>query len=155
MAAESSDRWRNQFFFFLWTILSLDDPQKFSYWSDVAFYTCNYDVITKAPLTSSKITLIPHEEYLPCAKFKIFPWCGFRDRCPNYFPVFQTWLPHHVTYDVTIMIKTFYMCSRTYVENFVSIRQAVVEKNTKVLCGQTNKQTDKRTEMQKPLLQRG
>ena len=31
------------------------------------------------------------------------------------------------------------MNSRT---NFISIRQAVAEKNTKVMCGQTNKQTD-------------
>ena len=38
----------------LWTILSLHDPQNFSYWSDVAFYVCNYDVIMKAPLTSCK-----------------------------------------------------------------------------------------------------
>ena len=33
------------------------------------------------------------------------------------------------------------MSRRTNVENFVSIRQAVAEKNTKVVCGQ-NKQTD-------------
>ena len=37
---------------FLYTILSLDDPQKFSYWSAVAFYMCNYDVIPKAPMMS-------------------------------------------------------------------------------------------------------
>ena len=42
--------------------------------------------------------------------------------------VFPTWLPHRVTYDVIIMIKTFYMSRRTYGENFVSIRQAVEEK---------------------------
>jgi len=52
-------------------------------------------------------------------------------------PVFPTWLPHHVTYNI-IIIKTFYMSSRTNGENFVSIRQAVAEKNTKVLCGQTD-----------------
>ena len=51
MAAESRDRWRHQFFF-LWTILSQDDPQKFSYWSDIAFYICNYDIITKASMMS-------------------------------------------------------------------------------------------------------
>ena len=59
-------------FFFLWTILSVDDTQKFSYQSDVAFYICNYDVITRAPMTSKKIILIPHEEYLPCAKVQFF-----------------------------------------------------------------------------------
>jgi len=48
---------------------------------------------------------------------------------------------HHVTYDVIIIIETFYMNSRTDGENLVSIRQAVVEKNMKVLYGQTNKQT--------------
>ena len=52
MAAESRDRWRHQKN--LWTILSRDDPQNFSYWLDVAFYICNYGVITKAPMTSSK-----------------------------------------------------------------------------------------------------
>ena len=51
IAAESRDRLHHQFFF-LWTILSRDGPQKFSYSSDVAFYICNYDVITKAPMTS-------------------------------------------------------------------------------------------------------
>ena len=58
------------------------------------------------------------------------------------FFVFPIWLPHHVIYDVTIIIKTFYVSSRTNGENFDSIRQAVAEKNTKVLCGQTNEQTD-------------
>ena len=38
----------------LWTILSLDDLKNFSYCSDVAFYICNYDVITKVPMTASK-----------------------------------------------------------------------------------------------------
>ena len=57
------------------------------------------------------------------------------------FPFFPIWLLHHVTYDV-IIIKTFYMSSRSYCENFVSIRQAVADKNTKVLCEQTNRQTD-------------
>jgi len=37
------------------------------------------------------------------------------------------------------------MSGGTNVENFISIRQAVGKKNTKVLCGQTNKQTDKQT----------
>ena len=57
------------------------------------------------------------------------------------FSIFPTWLPHHVTDDVTIIIKTFYesMSSRTSGETFISIWQAVAEKNTKVLCGQTNR----------------
>ena len=64
------------------------------------------------------------------------------------FSIFPKWLPHQVTYDVILMIKTFYMSSCTYGENFISIRQAVAEKNTKVLCGQINKQrqTDRQME---------
>ena len=51
MAAKSRDRWRHQFF-------SVDNfiprwPSKYSYWSDVAFYVCNY-VIMKAPMMSLK-----------------------------------------------------------------------------------------------------
>ena len=61
----------------------------------------------------------------------------------QFFGVFPTWLPHHVTYDVRILIKTFYMSSRSNGEKLFSMRQAVAEKNTKVLCGQTDKQTDK------------
>ena len=68
------------------------------------------------------------------------------------FSVFPTWLPHHTTYDIIITIKTFDMSGRIYGESFVSIHQAVAEKNTKVLCGQTNRQTDKQTKMQYPLL---
>ena len=68
------------------------------------------------------------------------------------FSVFPIWLSHHVTYDVIIIITTFNMSSRTNVENFVSIRQAVAEKNMKVLCRQTNRQTDRQTQMQYPLL---
>ena len=60
---------------------------------------------------------------------------------PN-FSVFPIWLPHHVTYDVIILIDTFHMTRRTNGENFVSIRQAVAKKNTKVLRGQTDKQSD-------------
>ena len=35
------------------------------------------------------------------------------------FPIFPTWLPHYVTYDVIIIIKTFRMSSRTNGEIFV------------------------------------
>ena len=54
------------------------------------------------------------------------------------FSVFPTWLPHHVTYDVIIIIKTFHISRRSNDENFVSIRNAVAQKNTEVLCRQTN-----------------
>ena len=57
--------------------------------------------------------------------------------------VFPTWLPYHVTSDVISVIKTFHMSIRTNGGNLLSIRQAVAEKNTKVLCGQTNRQTDR------------
>ena len=59
------------------------------------------------------------------------------------FSVFPTWLPHHMTDDIINITKTIYMRSRSSGEKFVSIQQAVAEKNTKVLCGQTNKQTDR------------
>ena len=55
----------------------------------------------------------------------------------NFF-VFPIWLSLHETYDVIIIIKTFYMSSCTDDENFISIRQAVASKNKKVLCRQTN-----------------
>ena len=45
-----------------------------------------------------------------------------------------------MTYDVKIMIITFYMSSRTVGENFVSIRQAVAEKKSRKFCA--DKQTD-------------
>ena len=44
------------------------------------------------------------------------------------FLFFPIWLPHHVTYDIIIIIKTFYMRIRTYGEYFISIRQVVPEK---------------------------
>ena len=78
--------------------------------------------------------------------FNFFPWCSFGDTEVQSFSVFQTWLPYHMTCDVTIIIKTFYISSRSDGENFVSIRQAVAEKNTKVLCGQIKKQTYRQTD---------
>ena len=70
--------------FFLWTILSQDDPQNFSYWSDVTFYICNYDVITKAPMTSKKFHTV---SMFQCRvrSFNFFPWCSFRDTEVQYF----------------------------------------------------------------------
>ena len=47
-----------------------------------------------------------------------------------------------------IIIKTFYMSSRTNGEKFISIWQAVAEKNMKVLFSQTDKQIDKQTNKQ-------
>jgi len=89
-----------------------------------------------------------------CQVSIFFPLCVFRDTEVQSFSVFPTWLPHHVTYDVIIISITFYLSRRSCGENFVSIRQAVAEKNTKVLCGQTNKQdrqtnTNKKTNKQK------
>ena len=66
-----------------------------------------------------------------------FFWCGFGDRGQK-FVFFTTWLPHHKTYEVIIIIKAFHMSGHSDDENFLSIRQAVAEKNTHVLCGQTN-----------------
>ena len=45
-----------------------------------------------------------------------------------------------MTYDVIIIIKTFYMSNHTNGENFVSIHQVVAEKTQK-FCA--DKQTDK------------
>ena len=61
----------------------------------------------------------------------------------QFISVFPTWLPQHVTYDVIIINKTFYMSCRSYGENFVSIRQVVAEKDTSSVGA--NKQTDKQT----------
>ena len=74
---------------------------------------------------------------------KFFLGEGFRDKEVQSISIFPTWLRHHMTYDVIIIIKTFYMSIRTNREIFISIRQAVAEKNMKVLCRQTNRQTDR------------
>ena len=96
-----------------------------------------YDVITS--------THIPHEEYLLCAKFQFFSLVQFqRYRGPKFFH-FPTWLPHHVTYDIIIISKIFYLSSRSNGDTFVSIGQAVAMKNIKVMCRQTNKQTNRQT----------
>ena len=58
-----------------------------------------------------------------------------------------------MTYDFIIIIKTFYTSGCTNGENFVSIQQAVTEKKTQKFY--VDKQTDKQTQMQFPLLQRG
>ena len=84
---------------------------------------------------------------LLCAKFQFFPWYVFRDTKVQSFSVFSTWLPHYVTYDVIIIIKAFYLSSRTNSENFVSIRQAVAEKNKHSHSVRTNKQTNGRNQL--------
>ena len=128
MAAKSRDRWRHEFvnhFIPRW-------PAKFFILIGCGVLHINlwrhnedsYDVI--------KITLIPQEEYLLCAKFKFFPWCGFRVTEVQSFSDFPIWLPHHVTYYIIIIIKTFYMSSRTYGENGLSIGEAVAEKKEKI-----------------------
>jgi len=95
------------------------------------------------------VILIPHE-YLRGVKFQFCPWCGFIDAEVQSFSIFPILLPHHVTYDIIIIMRTFYLSSRTYCENLVSIQQVVAEKNTKVLCGQTktDRQTDRDTDRQ-------
>ena len=60
------------------------------------------------------------------------------------FPFFPKWLSHHVIYDIILIIITFHMRSQTCGENFVSIRQAVVEKKHESSV-RTNKQTNRRT----------
>ena len=82
--------------------------------------------------------------FLP--RFIFFPWCGFRYTEVQSFSIFPKWLPHHVTYDIIIIIKTFYMSSHSNDENFVSIRQAIAEKNDSSV--RTNKQPNKQTNRQ-------
>ena len=74
-----------------------------------------------------------------CAKFQFFSWCGFKYRGPKFFR-FLNMAATNATYDVIIIIKIFDVSSRTNAENFVSIRQAIAEKNMKVLCRQTDRQ---------------
>ena len=81
-----------------------------------------YDIIKK------KIRLIAHAEYLPCAKFQFFPWYSFGDAEVQSVSFFPIWLPHHMIYDIIIIITTFYKSCRTYGETFVSICQVVPEK---------------------------
>ena len=145
MAIESHDRWHHNFF-------SVDHfiPK----WPSKIFRLIGCGVLHMQLWRHNEGTydvikiLIPHEEYLLRAKFQFSPWCGFRDTEVQGFSVVPIWLPHHVTYDVITIIRTFYMSCRTNGENFVSIRRAVVEKNTKVLCRQTDRHIDKQTNKQ-------
>ena len=75
--------------------------------------------------------------------FKFFLGAVSEIQKSKFFPFFQRGCTHHMTYHVIIIIKTFDMSSHSNGENFVSIRQAVGEKNTKVLCRQKNRQTNK------------
>ena len=115
----------------------------------VTFYKYNYDVITKAPMMSLKKNHTHSPWGVLCGKFQFSPWCSFTCLGPKCsaeclrakvqsVSVFPTRLPHHVTYDILILIKTFHWSRRTNDANFVSIWQAVAEKNTKVLFEQTN-----------------
>jgi len=83
----------------------------------MVFYVCNYDVITKARMISLKKSFIQHRERLTCAEFRFFLWERFRRKRSNVTPFIPTWLPHHVTYDLIIIISTFYMSICTYGEN--------------------------------------
>ena len=122
--------WTHLSLFFLWTILSLDDPQKFWHWSDVALYICNYDVIMKAPMTLKKKShSFPMKSTCSVPSFNFFFGVVSEIEVQS-FSVFPTWLPHHVTYDVIIINKTFDMSNRSDGENFVSIRQAVANRQT-------------------------
>ena len=80
---------------------------------------CNYDVIMKPFMTSSKKSLFSHAEYFTCQVSSFFPWSSFEDTEVQSFSFFPTWLPHHVTYDVIIITKTFCISSRVLGENFV------------------------------------
>ena len=73
--------------FFLWTICSRDDPQIFIpiRCSVLHMQLWCHTEGTK-DVMKKKITLIPHEEYLPCAKFQFFSFVRFqRYRGPKFF----------------------------------------------------------------------
>ena len=66
-----------------------------------------------------KITLVSHGEYFTCTKFQFFSMERFRRYRGPKISFFPSWLPHHVTYDVIVITKTFYMSSCIYGENFM------------------------------------
>ena len=91
MAAESHDRWRHLFFFF-----SVD--QFIPRWPTKIFMLIGCRVLRKQLWCYNegtcdiikRITLIPHGEYLTCAKFQFFPWSGFGDTEVQNFSFFPT-----------------------------------------------------------------
>ena len=120
MAAKSRHQSRQQKFFGpFYPEMTL---KIFLYLSDVAFCVCNDDVINH--------TYFPLGVLERC-QVSILPWRGFRDTEVQRFSFFPTWLPNHMTYDVIIIIKTFFRNRCTYDENFVSIGYAVAEKTEK------------------------
>ena len=81
MAAESRD---TSIFFFEHFIPRW--PQRFSYWSHAAFYICNYDVITKASMTSLKNHTHSSWGVLALCQVSIFSLVWFRRyRGPKFF----------------------------------------------------------------------
>ena len=62
--------------------------------------------------------------------FNFFPWSGFGDTEVQGSSFFPTWLPHF--FDVVIIIKAFFMSSRSYGETFLSIGLVVSEKTEKI-----------------------
>ena len=73
--------------------------------------------------------------------FFFFPFVRFEIEVQSLF-CFSNIATTPRDHDVIIINKTFYMSSRSYGETFGSIRQVVAEKNTKVLYGQTDRQTN-------------
>ena len=140
MAAESRDRWRHHFF----SSVDYFIPR----WPSKSFILIRYDVLHLQLWRHNEGTfdIIKKSHLFPIRSTCRVPTFNFfRYRGPKFFR-FPIWLPRHVTFDIIIMIETFYMSSRTNDENIVSIRQAVAEKNTNVLGGQTDRQTDNQTD---------
>ena len=81
--------------------LAQDDPQKFSCWMDKAFNICNYDIIIKPPMISSKTksNSFPMGSIWHVPSLIFFPWSCFRDNEVKSFSFFPTWL--HTTWLMT------------------------------------------------------
>ena len=84
MAAESRDQWRHEIF-------SVDHfiprwPPKFSYWLDVVFYICNYDVIMRAPISHTHFPWGELAMY-QVSKFSVVWFKRYRD--PKFFHFFN------------------------------------------------------------------
>ena len=94
-------------------------------------------------MTSSKnkITLFSPWGILHMRQVSIFfSWSSFGDTEAQSFSFLPTWLPHHVTNDIIIITKTFYMSSHTYGENCAN-RISGCRENRKLSWRRTDRRT--------------
>ena len=141
----------------LLTNLSQDDPQKFAYWSDVAFYVSNYDVIKKAPITSNKNHTYCSCELIAMWQVSIFPMVWFRRyRGPKFFLFSNMAATLHDlrchNYHENILHEYLLLWWKFCVNLTSGCSKTVF---TFCAAKQTNRQTDNHTQMQYPLLWQG